>query len=116
MKTTFKEIEKFCTENYLDLNKIVALHTMYGSDRDKYQEQFDKFTEKFGIMNVEECDRTSDGDHDESLLVVSLGSDLDKIYFGGSGTYSSYEGEDFSYMVVKEMQPYQKVITDWKSV
>ena len=47
---------------------------------------------------------------------VSIGSDNDKIYFGGYGGYASYEGCNYDYIEIKEMQPYQKVITDWRRI
>jgi len=114
METTFKDIVKFCQDNDINLNKVVSFHEIWGDEKTQYEADYDKFEEKFGTVKVEIDERTME--HDTSLLVVSIGTDNDRLYFGGYGSYASYEGSDYDYMTVEEMQPYQKVITDWKKV
>jgi hypothetical protein len=116
MKHSFKDILDFCKANVISLNKVVSFRQIWGDEIDKYKEQFEMFEDKFGTVTQELCERTSDGDHDQSLLVVSIGEGKNKLYFGGYGRYSSFDGEDFDYMEVRELQPYQKVVIDWRNV
>jgi hypothetical protein len=113
METTFKDIVKYCDDNDFNLQKIVTYYEIY-DEREEFKPQFEQFENKFGKIKVEECDRTAE--HDTAILVVSIGEGNNKIYFGGYGSYASYEGSDYDYLEVKEMQPYQKVITDWRGV
>ena len=113
METTFKDIVKYCDDNGLDLAKIVTYYEIY-DEREEFKPHYEQFEEKFGKLKIEENERTDE--HDTCLIVVSIGSDNDKIYFGGYDGYASYEGCNYDYIEIKEMQPYQKVITDWRRI
>lgn len=113
-KVTYKDIVKFCEDNDINIDKVVTYYETWGDERDELKPMFETFEEKFGKLNQEISERTDE--HDSAIVVVSIGTGDNKIYFGGYGSYASYEGMSFDYIEVREMSPYQKVVTDWTNV
>lgn len=52
----------------------------------------------------------------EYYRVYKLSKDSDLMYVKISGYYNSYEGVDWSYGDVIEVEPYEKTVTDWRKV
>ena len=55
-----------------------------------------------------------EGDHIGYVLKVTNNKDL--FYVIVHGFYDSYNGSDYSYAAVHEVEPYMKTVRDWKSV
>lgn len=74
----------------------------------------EKFIQEFGETECVCNERSSDGDHDQQLLVIHFKKD--NLYLQITGSYNSNDGATFDYPGYHEVKPKQITTTVWESV